>query len=417
MEQISPVHLTFAGKPLAAKEVVPPLVSIVVVNRNYGEYIGATLGSISRQDYPWFECIVVDNASTDDSRAVIERHTRDDPRFSTLYLAENVGLLGGALKVLDGLHGSFVAFVDADDLLFANYLSVHLQVHLALPSAVGFTSNNVIETDKVGRVVNSGRCYFGDGLRTGEPGLQAEADALRLSTICDEDYRALNLRVISVPHWYTHAGWAPGTANMYRKALIDIARPDPKFYQGHAGCDGYFSSFIHIMAGSALIFQPLSMYRYHDRNTSSYSPPLRTVSTIRSDAAIRARVQRRVVLRTLTADAERFNRILVRDRFWATINLLPGMEGSCPEDYFSDPNVQTVLVETFGTLSAAFGTAAVLWQLRLRMRFAVWRSFVSKLRQQAVQGVSISALLRVEAWHFLAKLGTLRRDLFLSRRE
>ena len=56
-----------------------------------------------------------------------------------------------------------------------------------------------------------------------------------------------------------------------------------------------------------------------------------------------------------------------------------GLEGSRPEIYFSDPDVQTVLIETFAALSSAFGSTAVLWQLRLRMRFAMWRSFVSQL--------------------------------------
>ena len=151
MEQVPSIHLSTAGHPLAAKEVLPPLVSIVVVNRDYGEFIGATLDSIARQNYPWFECVVVDNASSDDSRTVIERHIRADRRFSTVCLGENLGQLRGALHVIDGLRGGFVAFVDADDILFSNYLSVHLQVHLALPSAVGFTSSNIIETGKDGR--------------------------------------------------------------------------------------------------------------------------------------------------------------------------------------------------------------------------------------------------------------------------
>src|SRR5271169_3830868 len=99
MEKASPVHLTSGGQPLAPKQVLPPLASIVVVNHNYAEFIGATLDSISQQDYPSFECIVVDNASTDDSRAVIERHIRNDPRFSTVYLDENLGQLRGALTV------------------------------------------------------------------------------------------------------------------------------------------------------------------------------------------------------------------------------------------------------------------------------------------------------------------------------
>jgi glycosyltransferase involved in cell wall biosynthesis len=415
MEQNSPIHLRFGGRPLPAREVAPPLVSIVVVNHNYGEFIGATLDSISRQDYPWFECVVVDNASADESRKVIERHTCDDPRFSTLYLDENIGGLRAALKVLDRLTGSFVSFVDADDVLFTNYLSVHLQVHLALPWSVGFTSNNVIEADKSGRVITSTRCYFGDGLQADEAGLRAEATALRLSTICDEDYRMLSTRVLSVPHWHNGAGWAPGTANMYRRALIDITRPDPRFCTGHAGCDGYFSSFIHIVAGSALIFQPLSMYRYHDRNISASCPPLKTVSTLRNDSAIRARLQRRVVLRTLAAGADRFNRILATNRFWQTIDLLPGMEGSRSQDYFSDPNVQTVLLETFEALSAVFRPDGVLWALRERMRFHIWRPFVHELRKRRAGGVTTWALLRVEARRSLRKLGVLRRAQSPSR--
>jgi hypothetical protein len=415
MEKASPVHLTFAGQPLAAKQVLPPLASIVVVNRNYGEFIGATLDSVSQQDYPSFECIVVDNASTDDSRAVIERHIRDDPRFSTVYLDENLGQLSAALKVLDGLQGSFVAFVDADDLLFPNYLSMHLQVHLALPSAVGFTSSNVIETEKAGRVLTSGRCYFGFGLQSGEPGLQEEAQALRLSTICDQDYRALRTRVVMSPHWNTNWVWAPGTSNVYRKALIDMTRPNAKALNGHVGCDSHFNPFIHILAGSAVIFQPLSMYRYHERNTYALSPPLPGVPIPARYGEAHERGLRRIVLRTLTAGAERFTKILAGDRFWETINLLPGLEGNCVDDYFADPNVQTVFVETFDELSAVLGTPAVLWELRLRMGFAVWRSFVGRLRQQVVHGVTTWALLHAEARLFGRRLGKLQRILFGPR--
>jgi hypothetical protein len=42
MEKASPVQLTSGGQPLAAKQVLPPLASIVVVNHNYGEFIGAS---------------------------------------------------------------------------------------------------------------------------------------------------------------------------------------------------------------------------------------------------------------------------------------------------------------------------------------------------------------------------------------
>ncbi len=68
--------------------VSPPLVSLLIINWNYGTYIGATIDSIKSQDYPAIEVIVVDNGSTDDSRDVIAKHAGDDPRFRVVHLDE-----------------------------------------------------------------------------------------------------------------------------------------------------------------------------------------------------------------------------------------------------------------------------------------------------------------------------------------
>ena len=48
-------------------------------------------------------------------------------------MAENLGQLRAALAVLPDLGGEFVVSVDADDFLFSNFLSSHVQVHLASP--------------------------------------------------------------------------------------------------------------------------------------------------------------------------------------------------------------------------------------------------------------------------------------------
>ena len=76
-----------------------PLVSLVLINWNYANFIGATIDSIKRQDYPWFEAIVVDNGSTDESRDIIAAHVGDDPRFRVLCLDQNLGQLGAFLEV------------------------------------------------------------------------------------------------------------------------------------------------------------------------------------------------------------------------------------------------------------------------------------------------------------------------------
>ena len=52
-----------------------PLVSVVIVNYNYGRFLEDAVESVRGQTYPNVECIIVDNASTDESGSVIDRLT------------------------------------------------------------------------------------------------------------------------------------------------------------------------------------------------------------------------------------------------------------------------------------------------------------------------------------------------------
>jgi len=67
----------------------PPRVSIIVSNYNYERYVAAAIDSALAQTIPDCEVIVVDDGSTDGSRAVLNRY-REDPRV-TLILQENGG--------------------------------------------------------------------------------------------------------------------------------------------------------------------------------------------------------------------------------------------------------------------------------------------------------------------------------------
>ena len=66
------------GATLDANGIALPLVSVVIVNFNYGRFLGSLVDSIFAQTYANIECIAVDNASTDDSlqilAALAERH-------------------------------------------------------------------------------------------------------------------------------------------------------------------------------------------------------------------------------------------------------------------------------------------------------------------------------------------------------
>ncbi|HEY8267836.1 MAG TPA: glycosyltransferase family A protein [Xanthobacteraceae bacterium] len=374
MERNQAADIRMAGHSILERNLKHTLVSIIVVNRNYAAYVGDTIQSIRAQDYPWFECFIIDNASTDDSLAVIERHVADDPRFTVQTLPENLGQLRGALQVFDRLRGEFVVSVDADDFLFPNFLSSHMQVHLALAVPVGFTSSNFVEIDANRNLLTAGRGDFGTNSEPDQRGLKPAAEALRLSAISDADYARLSDATFIVPNWKTQWVWAPGTSNFFRKSALNVALPDTSRIFGHAGWENYFCTIVHILSGSALISQHLSAYRYHGKNAFSMAPRLNAVRTYRNFAARRSATQRLHALCTLLSRAGEFNWILSGNRFWPTLDLLAGIESTTPRKYFSSGEVQEIFAEYMKALVDAFGERVVFENLRKRMgRVSTWR--------------------------------------------
>jgi len=96
-----------------AKAAVAPRFSIVIANYNYGRFVGRAIESALGQDWPLVEIVVVDDGSTDDSRAVIERYagsvTSVFQANSGQRIANNIGFARA--------NGDIVIFLDADDAL------------------------------------------------------------------------------------------------------------------------------------------------------------------------------------------------------------------------------------------------------------------------------------------------------------
>src|SRR5687768_5034795 len=90
-----------------------PLVSVVINNYNYGRYLGPAIDSALQQSYPCVEVIVVDDGSTDHSRAVIAGYGH---RIIPIYKA-NGGQASALNAGYEESQGEIVIFLDADDLL------------------------------------------------------------------------------------------------------------------------------------------------------------------------------------------------------------------------------------------------------------------------------------------------------------
>lgn len=92
-----------------------PSVSIIIPNYNYAHLIEETLESVKNQSYTDFECIIVDDGSTDNSLEVLTEFIALDERFKLL-CKTNGGLSSARNEGLKLAQGDYIAFLDSDDL-------------------------------------------------------------------------------------------------------------------------------------------------------------------------------------------------------------------------------------------------------------------------------------------------------------
>src|ERR1700730_16670125 len=87
--------------------------SVIIANYNYRDFVGAAIESALAVDWPDKEVIVVDDASTDDSRSVIDGF-RDKV---AAYFRPKSYQLGAHIFGFEQSTGDVIIFLDADDLL------------------------------------------------------------------------------------------------------------------------------------------------------------------------------------------------------------------------------------------------------------------------------------------------------------
>ena len=98
------------------------LISIIVPIYNVEEYLRECLDSIQKQTYPNFECIMINDGSTDNSKQIAEEYLVDI-RFK-LINQSNQGLSSARNTGIKHLNAdsSFVSFVDSDDYIHSTFL-------------------------------------------------------------------------------------------------------------------------------------------------------------------------------------------------------------------------------------------------------------------------------------------------------
>lgn len=101
-----------------------PIVSIILPNRNYGAFIPDAIASIKAQTLTDWECIIIDDASTDDSVEIIKQLIADDSRFKLMVNSEPLGISATRNVGLDMATGEYISFLDSDDCYVEYFLEM-----------------------------------------------------------------------------------------------------------------------------------------------------------------------------------------------------------------------------------------------------------------------------------------------------
>lgn len=124
------------------------LVSIITPSYNSANFIVDTIEAILRQTYPYWELLITDDCSTDNSVEIIEKYTRKDPRIKLLRLEKNSGAGVCRNKSIEAAKGRYIAFCDSDDVWMPQKLEKQLAFMEKKGCALTYSSYILMDEDR-----------------------------------------------------------------------------------------------------------------------------------------------------------------------------------------------------------------------------------------------------------------------------
>lgn len=107
-----------------------PLVSIIVPTYNRVNLIGETLDCVVNQTYTNWECIVIDEGSTDETQMLLNKYSTNDRRFKIIIKSkeEKKGASVSRNLGLKMAKGEFIQFLDSDDILAYDKIEEQIKI-------------------------------------------------------------------------------------------------------------------------------------------------------------------------------------------------------------------------------------------------------------------------------------------------
>lgn len=133
--------LTSSSTP--SSEHQTPLVSVIMTAYNMQDFIDVAVRSILAQSWKNLELIIVNDASTDQTGALIDSYRQQDSRVRVIHNPVNVGTYSSRNIALNYCEGVFITTHDSDDWAHPDRIRLQAEHLLSNPGIVGNMSRNV----------------------------------------------------------------------------------------------------------------------------------------------------------------------------------------------------------------------------------------------------------------------------------
>lgn len=211
-----------------------PLVSVIISNYNYADFLTQAIDSVFAQTYQNFELIVVDDGSTDRSREIIESYRE---RLTAIF-QQNAGQGAAFNTALAAATGEIVCFLDADDYYHPEKIAKVVAAFQRHPQWVQI-SHGRTSIDRQGKAVGTGYHRHSQG-----------------------DVSGLLLQ------WGKYA-WSITSGLAYRRQVLMQILPIPT--KRKEAADAYITAAVPFYGEVGSIDEPLMFYRMHGSNLQAYN--------------------------------------------------------------------------------------------------------------------------------------------------
>jgi len=130
-----------------------PVISVIVPCYNQAVYLSDALQSVLEQDYPYWECIIINDGSPDNTDEIARQWVEKDNRFRYFY-KNNSGVADTRNYGVSQASGEYILPLDGDDKLGTAYFSEAIQAFSEDSDIKLVYSNTILFGDKNEKIVN-----------------------------------------------------------------------------------------------------------------------------------------------------------------------------------------------------------------------------------------------------------------------